>query len=240
MRKDHRPYIAKRLYQKFEKFYVKRFIRPQLEYLGKSGTFMKPWYIEIFDGPIRIGDFPTVIAAPDKRIRLTIWSNEKKPKGITIGDYCLLCPGTRISAAREITIGHSCMMASGTYISDSDAHGIYDRSYPVGKAAPIILEDNVWVGDSCIITKGVTIGENSIIGAGSVVVKSIPPNVIAAGNPAKVVKELDPEKKFITRKDWYSNPSELAQKFAIMDKKQLEGNTFLGWLRSIFMMREGD
>lgn len=240
MRKDHRPYVVKKYYQKFEKFYVNRFIRPQLDDLGKRFVFMKPWNVKIFGSPIKIGDFPTVISTPENKVRLTIWSNEKETKGINIGNYCLLCPGTRISAATEITIGDNCMMANGTYISDSDAHGIYDRSYPVGKTAPIILEDNVWVGDSSIITKGVTIGENSIIGAGSVVVKSIPPNTIAAGNPARVVKELDPDKKITTRKDWYADPVGLARKFQIIDKSNLDGNTFMGWFRSIFFPRPGD
>jgi acetyltransferase-like isoleucine patch superfamily enzyme len=54
------------------------------------------------------------------------------------------------------------------------------------------LERGVWVGDSAIICKGVRIGENSIIGAGSVVRKDVPPNCVVIGNPARVVKKLDP------------------------------------------------
>ena len=63
------------------------------------------------------------------------------------------------------------MIAHGAYISDADWHGIYDRAEPVGKTKPIKFEDNVWIGDSAIICKGVTIGKNSIIGAGAVVTK---------------------------------------------------------------------
>jgi acetyltransferase-like isoleucine patch superfamily enzyme len=55
---------------------------------------------------------------------------------------------------------------------------------------PVILEDNVWIGAGTTILKGTCIGENSIIGAGSVVTKDIPPNSIAAGNPAKVIKHI--------------------------------------------------
>ncbi len=240
MRKDHRPYVVKRAYQRFQKFYVNRFIRPQLESLGGRFVFMKPWHVEVFGAPVHIGDFLTLIATPDNKVRLTIWSNESDIEGITIGDYCLICPGVRISAATSITIGDNCMIANRAYLSDSDAHGIYDRSYPVGKTGPIRLENNVWIGDSAIITKGVTIGENSIIGAGAVVVKDIPSNTIAAGNPAKVVKELDPERKITTRADWFSDPVKLAEQFRILDRAMLEGNTYSGWFRSVLFPKIGD
>lgn len=58
------------------------------------------------------------------------------------------------------------------------------------KSAPVVIEDDVWVGAHCIILKGVTIGARSIIGAGSVVTKSIPADCVAAGNPCKVIKLL--------------------------------------------------
>ena len=64
------------------------------------------------------------------------------------------------------------------------------------KAAPIILEDNVWLTMNIIVLPGVTIGKNSVIGAGSVVTKSIPANVLAAGNPAKVIKVINREKEW--------------------------------------------
>ena len=75
-------------------------------------------------------------------------------------------------------------------IMDGDAHQDDSRA---GKNAPIVIEDNVWIGANATILKGVTIGRNSLIGAGSVVVKSIPENVIAAGNPCRVIKSLDNE-----------------------------------------------
>ncbi|MDP3115406.1 MAG: DapH/DapD/GlmU-related protein [Candidatus Cloacimonadaceae bacterium] len=72
-------------------------------------------------------------------------------------------------------------------ITDGDWHSKDSR---VGNPLPIYIEDNVWIGLNVLVMKGVTIGQNSIIGAGSVVTKDIPANVIAAGNPCKVIKEI--------------------------------------------------
>ena len=66
-----------------------------------------------------------------------------------------------------------------------------NEGYDYGK--PITLGKNVWLGGGCTILSGVTIGDNSIIGAGSVVTKDIPANVIAAGNPARVIREIPQE-----------------------------------------------
>jgi acetyltransferase-like isoleucine patch superfamily enzyme len=194
---------------------------------------MKPWHVEVFGGPVSLGDYAHVVAAPDKKVRFTVWSNLAGQGRIAIGDYGLLCPGVRISAARDITIGDSCMVAQGAFITDSDWHGIYDRSLSVGQSAPVRIGDNVWIGDSAMICKGVTIGENSIIGAGSVVLKDVAPNVIVGGNPASVLKTLDPERRMKTRADWLAHPDVLATEFDEIDRHLMKGNTWLGWLRSL-------
>ena len=137
-------------------------------------------------------------------------------------------------AAESITIGDACMIAHGAYISDADWHGIYDRAEPVGNTKPVILEDNVWIGDSAIVCKGVTIGKNSIIGAGAVVTKNVPPNSIFAGNPAKLVKMLE-DKDFNTRANFLENPKKLAKDFDSLDRYSLGDNTFLNWIKSVFL-----
>jgi acetyltransferase-like isoleucine patch superfamily enzyme len=240
MRKDHRPYILKRLDQGFQQKYAGYFLRPQLERLGRGCTFMKPWYVEVFGGPIRIGDYTHVIATPDKRVRLTVWSNLEGEGRIEIGNYCLVCPGVRISAGREIIIEESVMMAQGAFITDSDWHGVYNRSLSVGKSGPVRVERNAWIGDSAIVTKGVTIGRNSIVGAGAVVVRDVPSNVVVAGNPAVIVKELEPDRPVVTRGDWMADPKELAARFAAIDRERMKDNTWLGWLRSLIRPIEGD
>ena len=213
--------------------YVKHYLRPQFKQLGKGGAFFKPQYLKLFGSHISVDDFPTIIGACDANVQLTSWNIGDWKGELKIGKYCLITPGVRIMAAESIEIGDACMFAHGAYISDADWHGIYDRSEPVGKTKPIILKDNVWIGDSAIVCKGVTIGENSIIGAGAVVTKNIPANVVAAGNPAKVVKNLD-QGDFISRKDFYKDPIQLAKDFDNLDKFNLKDNTSIGWLRSIF------
>ena len=232
MRKDHRPYFVKRAYLKFQQFYVRRFLRHQFESIGTGCFFVKPWHVELFGSPIILGDYATVFASADKKVRLSIWSEKKNEGCIRIGDYCLISPGVRISSASEIIIGDACMIASHAYITDSDWHGIYDR-VSTGKKAPVNIGGNVWIGDSAIICKGVSIGENSIIGAGAVVVNDVPPNKVAAGNPAKVVKFLDPEKRITTRAHWYADPARLFEELNVWDRALLEGNTMRGWLRSV-------
>lgn len=91
-----------------------------------------------------------------------------------------------------MTIGARCLIGDAVLIMDSDFHDLSaeGRHSQPTTPAPVVLEDNVFIGSRVIILKGVTIGKDSVIGAGSVVVRSIPPGVIAGGNPAKVIRTL--------------------------------------------------
>jgi acetyltransferase-like isoleucine patch superfamily enzyme len=231
--KDHRPYSIKKLDLLFRNWYTDHFLRPQFRHLGTGGTYMKPWHIHLFGGPIDLGDYANVITTSDHNVRLTVWGAEKGKGFIRIGSYCLICPGVRISAATGITIGDSCMMASSVYITDADWHGIYDRTDYTGRSEPIVIGNNVWLGDSSIVCKGVAIGDNSIIGAGSVVTKDIPADTIAAGNPAVPLRKLDLNEPMRTRADWFADPVRLEAKIDEIDRDMLKGNTMLGWLKSL-------
>jgi acetyltransferase-like isoleucine patch superfamily enzyme len=109
---------------------------------------------------------------------------------LEIGDYFGMTGGS-IVCAQRITIGDHVTVGANTTLIDTDFHPIEAqerRTHPAdATTAPIVIEDDVFIGMNCLILKGVTIGRGSVIGAGSVVVKSIPPGVIAAGNPAQVV-----------------------------------------------------
>lgn len=109
-----------------------------------------------------------------------------EPAKITIGTNCGFS-GTVIGCFTEIRIGNDVKCGANTLITDGDWHQEDPRS---GKPKQVVIEDNVWIGEGVKILKGVRIGTNSVIGAGSVVTKNIPKNVIAAGNPCKILKEL--------------------------------------------------
>ncbi len=232
MRKDHRPYFLKRLDLRFQKFYTRRFLRPQLDRLGRGAYVMKPWHVEIFGPRIEINRYVTVIATSDNKVRFSVWSDRPDRGHIRIGDYALICPGVRMGSSSGITVGDNCMFASGAYITDSDWHGIYNRT-SLGTASPVVIEENAWIGDHAIICKGVTVGRNSIVGAGAVVTRDVPPDTIAAGNPATVVKHLDPGRTIITRSEWLKDPDKLSRDFDRIDRDLLQGNTLLHWLRHL-------
>ncbi len=105
---------------------------------------------------------------------------------IIIGNNCGLS-GTVIGAFQSISIGKDVKCGANTLITDSNWH-LKDPRSGIPKA--IIIEDTVWLGEGVKVLKGVNVGENSIIGAGSVVTKDIPQNAIAAGNPCKIITDL--------------------------------------------------
>ncbi len=122
----------------------------------------------------------------------------------SIGDFTLL-NGALIMAEDRIEIGSHCLISWNVGIADSDFHPLSPNerridaealapffhsrpARPAIKTSPVIIHDNVWIGMNAVILKGVTIGENSVVAAGSVVSKPVPPNVVVAGNPAVVVK----------------------------------------------------
>ncbi len=116
--------------------------------------------------------------------RKCILSTHEKKAIIVIGDNCGFS-GVTIGAACEIRIGNNVLCGANSVITDFDWHSDISNTHP----EPVIIHDNVWIGLNAVILKGVEIGENSIIGANSLVLKSIPANVVAGGNPCKVLKE---------------------------------------------------
>lgn len=100
--------------------------------------------------------------------------------------------GCTILDAAPVYIGANVMMAPSVKIFTATHPLEYKaRNSGIEFAKPIKIGDNVWIGGGAIINPGVTIGNNSVIGAGSVVVKDIPPDVVAVGNPCKVLKPID-------------------------------------------------
>ena len=232
MRKDHKPYALKRLQGVIEQFYVDRFITPQLDDIGPGGMIMKPWHLKLYGANIRFGEAVHVITARDRTVRLTTWSHDDGVGEIEVQDYALICPGVRIDSASRVVIGPNTMLAAGVYVTDADWHGIYDRPRPIGKTAPVVLEDNVWIGDGAVVGKGVTIGANSIVGAGAVVTKSLPANVIAAGNPAVIVRELNPDEPMQRRQDLLGDHPTLTRNIDLLEQMLRKDNSWWRYLRT--------
>lgn len=115
-------------------------------------------------------------------------STLKKNASIVIGNNSG-GTGITILACHSIKIGQNVLIGAYSTIVDTDFHHTdpSKRRDDEAVAKPVIIEDNVFIGFNCFILKGVTIGENSIIGANSVVITDIPPNSIAMGNPCKVI-----------------------------------------------------
>ncbi len=110
---------------------------------------------------------------------------------LVIGDFTLMNYGCSFGVTRCVEIGPHAIIGPYCNIVDSDYHSL-DPVHRLKRpeAVPVILHDNVWLGARVMILPGVTIGANSAIGAGSVVTHSIPPDVLAAGVPARVIRKL--------------------------------------------------
>ena len=144
---------------------------------------------------IRIGNFCSFRSDGNSNLigvnRKCIVSTHSKGAEISIGDQCGFS-GAVIGAKEKIVIGNHVLLGANTLITDFDWHGIAPdkRNSYSGDSKPVSIGNNVFIGYGAIVLKGVTIGDNSVIGANSVVTKNIPANVIASGNPCKIVKEL--------------------------------------------------
>lgn len=102
--------------------------------------------------------------------------------------------GSCIHAQESVIVGANCLIAANCQICDGNGHAlsfpdVQNRIHTRGSTRPVVIEDNVWIGTGSVILPGVVIGNGSVIGANSVVIHDIPPMVVAAGNPAVIVKD---------------------------------------------------
>jgi acetyltransferase-like isoleucine patch superfamily enzyme len=117
---------------------------------------------------------------------------------LTVGEGTYLNDSLRIHSAVAITIGPHCLIGNNVSFFDSNFHEV---EYGSGiKSGPIVLGRNVWIGANVIILKGVSIGDHSVIAAGSVVKSSIPAKTVAAGNPCQPIKTIEASENYRRRK----------------------------------------
>lgn len=112
---------------------------------------------------------------------------------IVIGNGTFLNSNVSIGSVQSIVIGNDCLIGACVAITDCDFHDVNPKTRHAGRGPikPVKIGNNVWLGTGVTVLKGVAIGDNSVLGAMSVVTTSIPENCVAAGNPARIVRKLD-------------------------------------------------
>ncbi len=108
---------------------------------------------------------------------------------LEIGDNVFVNFGSSIVAGTGVTVGNDCLIGAHVMVMDCDFHRVEDKSWDTS-GKPIVLEERVWLGNRSIVLKGVRIGHDSVVGAGSVVTKDVPPRTVVAGSPARVVRRF--------------------------------------------------
>lgn len=121
----------------------------------------------------------------EKGMRVDYGCNTRLGNNVFINFNFVLLDCAPFTVGNHVFIGPNVQVYTAQHPLDTD-----ERKLHIGSARSVTIEDDVWIGGGCIILPGVTIGKGSTIGAGSVVAKSIPANVVACGNPCKVVKTL--------------------------------------------------
>jgi acetyltransferase-like isoleucine patch superfamily enzyme len=106
---------------------------------------------------------------------------------LEIGDNVFINYGSSLVASTHVKVGNDSLIGTHVMVMDTDFHRIEDKVYDTS-GKPVVLEERVWLGNRSIVLKGVTIGHDSVVAAGSVVTSDVPPRSIVAGVPAKVVR----------------------------------------------------
>ena len=125
---------------------------------------------------VRICSSVTIIGVGGLKIGADTW----------IGHQVLMCSSSQIVIGQHVDIAPRCYLGTGSH--EIDPIGLHSAGTGINKA--IIIEDGVWLGANCSILPGVTIGKKSVVAAGAVVTKDVPPNVIVGGVPAYVIRSL--------------------------------------------------
>jgi acetyltransferase-like isoleucine patch superfamily enzyme len=158
-----------------------------LRNVTSRGAFIRIW------GRPSIRNHGVMVIGEKARLVSTIATLELVADGgrLEIGARTFINYGCSIAATELVQIGEQCSIGTYAIIMDNNYHRLEpERRYERPESAPVVLEGNVWLGARVIVLPGVTIGEGSVIGAGSVVTRSIPARCLAAGVPAKVLRQL--------------------------------------------------
>jgi acetyltransferase-like isoleucine patch superfamily enzyme len=161
-------------------------------HMAEAGAFIRyPIEGEVLEGL----DSGRLVIGENTLLEPGCWLTLGPEARIEIGRECFLNRGTMLAASSLIEIGDYVMFANGCFVGDS-AHRHDDPDTPVTRQGfepgrPVKIGSNVWFGVNCAVTGGVEIGDRAVIGANSVVTRDIPAGTVAAGAPAKVIKEIE-------------------------------------------------
>jgi acetyltransferase-like isoleucine patch superfamily enzyme len=181
----------------FSTHYCRLLFRLKGIHLGKGSRFIGVPLTYLYPGSqITLGDNLEVRTAVISNFiglnRRSIIATHDENARIVLGNQCGLS-GVVIGAKESIILGNRVMVGANVLITDFDWHSLDPSQRSAGVSShskPVIIEDNVFIGYSTTVLKGVHIGKNAVIGANSVVTKDIPANSIAVGNPCKVVSKV--------------------------------------------------
>lgn len=187
----------KRVWEKVKCTIYTGYCSAQMKSFGKTSV-IEPYLLRLIGGKyITIGENCYI----DKGVQLSAWDsydNQKFSPVISIGNNCGIGAYSHFTAVNGIIIGNNVRMGKSILITDN-AHGASERKLldmnprerPLVSKGPVIIEDNVWIGEKSSIMPGVRIGKGSIIAAGAVVTHDVAPYSIVGGNPAKLLKTLE-------------------------------------------------
>lgn len=145
-------------------------------------------------GDIVIGDGVIISNRNTWIVGLKVYPDAK----LEIGDRVTLGYMNLISVAKSVRIGNDCLFAGEVKILDNNSHSLdyvqrrANAPLEPEDVAPVVIDEDVWIGTNCMVLKGVKIGRGAVIAAGAVVTKDVPPFTVAAGNPARVIKRIEP------------------------------------------------
>jgi acetyltransferase-like isoleucine patch superfamily enzyme len=172
-------------------FWFEPLFRSQCESVGREFQMEKLPYLT-GSGRIVLGNGVRLSGKPSIGFSNRV---EARPEFV-LGDGSFIGHDCSFRVGKSVRIGKHCLLAGGVAVFDMDGHPIdaerrrRGEPTPPDQIRPVVIGDDVWIGGMASIMKGVTIGDRSIVAASSVVTRSVPPDVIVAGNPAKVVRTL--------------------------------------------------
>ena len=171
-------------------FYCKPFLHYRCQRVGKNLKMEKSLPQIFGKGTITIGDNVLI----GNRNTWILGRGSLHRAELVIGNDVHINYKTLIDVARKVEIGDRVLVAGEVKIFDNNVHSTdyrHRNRLREDDIRPVVVEEDVWIGINAIIMKGVTIGRGSVVAAGTVVTKDVPPFTIVAGNPAKVVKKLE-------------------------------------------------